>query len=37
MGLLMGMMMIGSKHGQHAPSMVMKNAYVGHKCGSQRT
>jgi len=37
MGLLMGLMTIGSKHGQHAPRMRKKNAYVGHKCGSQRT
>jgi len=33
----MGLMTIGNKHGQHAPSMVKKNAYAGHKCGSQRT
>jgi hypothetical protein len=25
------------QHGQHAPWMVKKNAYAGHKCGSQRT
>jgi len=37
MGLLMGLMMVGSKHGQHAPWMVKKNAYVGQKCGSHRT
>ncbi len=30
-------MTIGSKHGQHTPLMVKKNAYAGHKCGSQRT
>ncbi len=37
MALLMGLMMIGNKHGQHALSMVKKNAYVGHKCGAQKT
>ncbi len=34
MGLFVGLMTIGNKRGQHAPSMVKKN--VGHKCGSQR-
>jgi len=37
MGLPMVVMTIGSKHGQHAPLMVKKNAYASHKCGSQKT
>jgi len=37
MGLLMGLMTIGREHGRHASLMVKENAYVGHKCGSQRT
>jgi len=35
MGLRMEVMTIGSKHGQHTPLTVKKNAYVGHKCGSK--
>jgi hypothetical protein len=34
MGLFMGLMMNGRKHGQHDPLMIEKNACVGHKCGS---
>jgi hypothetical protein len=36
MGLLLGQMMNGRKHGQHDSPMKKKNAYVGHKYGSQK-
>jgi len=37
MGLLLGKMKNGKKHGQNASSMIKKRPYVGQKYGSQKT